>query len=1082
MESEDDRTDTVSEFESLLSKIDTNKRRLSIASPSVRPSKTQRVSDDRMIASVKRVEMCESSSDIDDRSDEEMCDLNLYVNEEKDERMIRPSFVFEEIWYDIPFTIKSSTAIRDTRAADRAKYERLFRGMDFEYVYETLNQTIDGDVLAPYLRNWATLERRVNDRLVLRAKREASGRSNKKRFRIVQSAAEASVLDRVCLPPMINRSLAFLESQGLTEQDVEFSATMLESLLLSQLEGQPIVCRRIAEAIYVHATERIKRVSTVISEFRKKRKLGDKYVPPKETPSIDDKPLITTIHVAGTSGCGKTKVAESIAKILGASEEAQNLIKIPLGNMADSTHTQNLVGAGKGLAGYGEKQSLPHKLKNALRRHDPSKCYDAVEHLAYANEDLLSFMRLEESIADTLHSVQDKKGFLTPLSDLYATPKGKSTKKIPSEGLDFLNDNTDMFVHGKYDVKIGAPIEIPAASYFERCKRSKLPVLSTDTELFDSFTKYYSRSQKKDHWYVKTELENEQYGRSPDDEDEDEEKEKTSARAAALASNRSGFNKSDVAVVKSELEKAAPGSMFVPKIGDYVHLAYPSVIVVILDELDKAHKDVLKYLMDFLVKGTMSSTSDEMFVPPYTTHIVVLLTSNFGASEIERLYNDRIFSDLSAGIKTDDEALRAECYDAMRSKVEYAMTLKGYDACAIVRLGQIVPYAPISAQVTKNVCLKFLTTEHRQIQRQHPLFNALDLLPHNGYFNTEEKAKHVLFLSQSLTTCVSSMFYFATTLLGFSPIGPCAKSVFLTQPNTIALSKQLGDAMNSYVTSNKFSSNLGVLLKKTSLESDVELMISFCKSFYECVVSALDQVASYDGEINRKNTMTSYQWFIGRINLAILNKDTTEQDAALSSALSVVQSLYKIVCDVLGDKNTTIQYSKLRSGYVMSLHRWYQRAMQNSMFAIRSNIYMACSASVNKMRLKQLAHSEALRTHGRNSVKSVDGERATISTDTGLRGMRDTIVTSIVKPSDTIIRDPKIRFKGEPTRVRELNDIKLLSTTFVFSEADECEYEYDGFMPNTNDPLDHPFTYTQYVYATSLNTLLSLTPETSCVL
>ncbi len=112
------------------------------------------------------------------------------------------------------------------------------------------------------------------------------------------------------------------------------------------------------------------------------------------------------------------------------------------------------------------------------------------------------------------------------------------------------------------------------------------------------------------------------------------------------------------------------------KMKDEGRLQYPRVILLFIDEIDKAHVNFMTVLNGLLDSGQMKSSRSDPFVLPRATQLIVLFTSNFGDKKIEAM--------------PTRDPFQAQRY------VEEAMRAHGLPSNSIERFGHHVIFFPIS--------------------------------------------------------------------------------------------------------------------------------------------------------------------------------------------------------------------------------------------------------------------------------------------------------------------------------------------------------------------------------------------------
>lgn len=173
------------------------------------------------------------------------------------------------------------------------------------------------------------------------------------------------------------------------------------------------------------------------------------------------------------------------------------------------------------------------------------------------------------------------------------------------------------------------------------------------------------------------------------------------------------------------------------------HTKYPPYLVVLFDELCKAHCSALDKLMSLLTNGKQDCTSSKNFNLPSTTALLVIFTGNFGdrkilkeTSSISLALSPSKFvlnlpSSLLGGnlkivnakptttngdgdgvgmsgcrLSYDQEYIESLTnHDRYLQAVRKEMTRIGYSPAHIIRLGKIIPFKPIGLETIKKVAL-----------------------------------------------------------------------------------------------------------------------------------------------------------------------------------------------------------------------------------------------------------------------------------------------------------------------------------------------------------------------------------------
>ena len=125
----------------------------------------------------------------------------------------------------------------------------------------------------------------------------------------------------------------------------------------------------------------------------------------------------------------------------------------------------------------------------------------------------------------------------------------------------------------------------------------------------------------------------------------------------------------------------------------------PPVILLFIDEIDKAHTRVLEALNGLLDKGTISNAHAEEFaLPPYTS-LLCLFTANYGDKAV-------------ATMTSDDE------HEAVQL-IEADINQRGVQKCTLERFGKIVVYFALSKQQLSEVLMNkldaYIATTHARI-------------------------------------------------------------------------------------------------------------------------------------------------------------------------------------------------------------------------------------------------------------------------------------------------------------------------------------------------------------------------------
>lgn len=100
------------------------------------------------------------------------------------------------------------------------------------------------------------------------------------------------------------------------------------------------------------------------------------------------KPLLFRAMLCGTSGCGKTETIEWIKYLLGMQPGyayERQCVELDASTLVDETQMSSIIGAGAGLVGYGDGNSLPERLNRAL--------YD------FGNDEWVKLLQLENGSA-----------------------------------------------------------------------------------------------------------------------------------------------------------------------------------------------------------------------------------------------------------------------------------------------------------------------------------------------------------------------------------------------------------------------------------------------------------------------------------------------------------------------------------------------------------------------------------------------------------------------------------------------------------------------------------------------------------
>jgi hypothetical protein len=663
---------------------------------------------------------------------------------------------------------------------------------------------------------------------------------------------------------------------------------LFESILKSKVKGQWSVCESVAMLLFSGFKQQQAKILEYTKEFIRKRELGNGYTPKMKTLSMFNSPTITKIHLAGTSGTGKSLMGKTIAEMFGLSEEDKNYVHVSLSGYSDKTNTQ-LFGSGRGLKGYGDGTDVCTKLKEPLLNHDPKKKYD-VDHLFYANPVILSYLRNEDfyrNLLSTRWSAFKKKSRQTTDEDYYSfflkikhsdwlyedpridldvydddsrddvfaisansknqnkigsdTTRSDRKKELMRDYFEYVENNEEYFKSGKIDVKTGLPINIAPAAYYVRKFKSdlKLPAVCSERELSVAFLKHVLNS--KIRWSSAVASENDNFAISIDNEErlwsddqmsnamQQSTNEPTKTAKIKKKSGKSGAKSKGPAVVEthnvSEEHKAsdnpylwAKGSMRVPELGDYNCNDFPNTILLHLDELDKMNKAGLTLLEHFLETGKAVSSHGESFVLPPSTHLIIVFTSNFGDADIEsicvddRLRKNRDSSDDNDSVMTskseddDDDSIDVEDMidddgrfdtsrldegDLLRLNIKMGNLRQKYvncversmidckiTSCYIVRLGAIVPYAPVSPKIMKNVCYEHLIFPASRLGRSQGLMKPIDMISDLSAYNTIDSLENKLLFEIGVVLKTVSCFSWLVALTNFLNVGDkCSKTV-----------------------------------------------------------------------------------------------------------------------------------------------------------------------------------------------------------------------------------------------------------------------------------------------------------------
>jgi hypothetical protein len=125
------------------------------------------------------------------------------------------------------------------------------------------------------------------------------------------------------------------------------------------------------------------------------------------------------------------------------------------------------------------------------------------------------------------------------------------------------------------------------------------------------------------------------------------------------------------------LTKASAYYRNVPEEG----LFKPHLILLFIDELDKANKDIMNNLNSLLSDGVVSGDGNRIYRVPVNTRLIIAMTANFGSNAIIRC-----------------NANADEHYDIAKCWVTREMEMRDYKDCDIDRVGVIIPLFPATKE------------------------------------------------------------------------------------------------------------------------------------------------------------------------------------------------------------------------------------------------------------------------------------------------------------------------------------------------------------------------------------------------
>lgn len=126
----------------------------------------------------------------------------------------------------------------------------------------------------------------------------------------------------------------------------------------------------------------------------------------------------------------------------------------------------------------------------------------------------------------------------------------------------------------------------------------------------------------------------------------------------------------------------------------------PSVILLHLDELDKAHPDLLTILINFMETGKLTSTSNINFQLPPETRLIIVFTANYGAQEIK---------DLSPALH----------YNEARKSIVSHMESDGIALPIIGRLPHIFPYFPLDRETMRKLARQMIGQMFQEVDYEY---------------------------------------------------------------------------------------------------------------------------------------------------------------------------------------------------------------------------------------------------------------------------------------------------------------------------------------------------------------------------
>lgn len=624
---------------------------------------------------------------------------------------------------------------------------------------------------------------------------------------------------------------------------------LFETILKSQVKGQPAVCETVAMHLFAGFEEQRNKVDLFTREYLKKRELGSKYEAPVDAWGMFKTPTITKLHLAGTSGTGKSLMGSTIAALMGVGQHDKTYIHVPLSLYSDKTNTQ-LFGSGRGLAGYGDGTDLASKLKEALLYHDPKSRRDA-EHLVSSSAVILAYLMDEDGCGDFIrkrwdkfssgkrrHTDDDYYDFYEALkrndrfygddADISVKSKGSNNDEKYDRMKVFFDRFEDdrSFAYGRFDVKTGLPVNISPASFYTRDAKSclKLPKLCSEREMGVLFVKHVIGSKVR--WSDVVATDNDNYAVSIDSADRMSDDDAVASGNAqkttpntANKGKRGGRLSNKTAEMSNTEEESkisdnphtwTKGSMKIPDLGDYNCVAYPTRIVVHLDELDKMNRAGLTVMEHFLETGQATSSHGESFVLPPSTHLIIIFTSNFGDAEIESEHVNRKIakkvgrdrkraddgdpdvivdsydSSSSSSSSVDEEDLVNEDGDIVLSSlddrvyrkyrssmedrknlhvqcVKRSMIERKITACYIGRLGYIVPYAPVPTKIMKSVCFDHLVKPIAHRAGSVGLVKTIDVIDDvRSYFDAHLLESKLVFEASFALSFAACMSWFVS--------------------------------------------------------------------------------------------------------------------------------------------------------------------------------------------------------------------------------------------------------------------------------------------------------------------------------